>query len=345
MKSTMQNTPLSVARLLTHGSTVHGASRVATWDGDGVVEASYSDVGRRAAALAHALRSLGVTGDHRVATFMFNNQTHLEAYLAVPSMGAVLHTLNIRLFPDQLTYIVNHADDQVVIVDAAVMPLFARIAPSLTSVRHVVVNGPVDPDALSDADVTVHSYQELVAKHPTEFEWPDVDENDAAALCYTSGTTGNPKGVAYSHRSIWLHSMEICMHEGFGLSDADLVLAVVPQFHAMAWGLPYAAMMSGASLLMPDRFLQADPLLQMIATAAAHLRRGGADDLERPAASPGRPRRRCVVPPRGRRRWFSRAAVVDARLLRPLRPADHPRLGDDRDVTTWLGRPTAAHGE
>jgi fatty-acyl-CoA synthase len=264
MKSTMQSTPLSVARLLTHGSTVHGASRVATWTGDGVVDASYSDVGGRAAALAHALRSLGITGDQRVATFMFNNQAHLEAYLAVPSMGAVLHTLNIRLFPDQLSYIVNHADDQVVIVDAAVLPLFARIAPSLKTVRHVVVNGPVDPDALSGADLEVHSYQELLAPQPTEFDWPDVDEDDAAALCYTSGTTGHPKGVAYSHRSIWLHSMEICMHEGFGLSDADLVLAVVPQFHAMAWGLPYAAMMSGASLLMPDRFLQADPLLQMI---------------------------------------------------------------------------------
>jgi len=266
MKSSMQATPLSVARLLTHGSTVHQRSTVATWTGDGVRRATYDEVGRRSAALAHGLRALGVDGDQRVGTFMFNNQEHLESYLAVPAMGAVLHTLNIRLFPDQLSYIVNHAADHAVIVDAAVLPLFARIAPGLSSVRHIIVNGPADLDVLAGTSATIHSYDDVLAGQPTEFEWPDVDEDDAAALCYTSGTTGNPKGVAYSHRSIWLHSMEVCMHEGFGLSDADSVLAVVPQFHAMAWGLPYAAMMSGASLVMPDRFLQADPLLAMIAS-------------------------------------------------------------------------------
>ena len=264
MKSTMQPAPLSIARLVAHGSTVHGASRVSTWTGEGVRTATFAEVGGRAAALAHGLRELGVDGDQRVATFMFNNQEHLEAYLAVPAMGAVLHTLNIRLFPEQLTYIVNHAEDHVVIVDAVVLPLFARIAATLETVRHIVVNGPADLDVLAGSSAQIHSYDELVSGRPNTFEWPAVDEDDAAALCYTSGTTGNPKGVAYSHRSIWLHSMEVCMHEGFGLSDRDSVLAVVPQFHAMAWGLPYAAMMSGASMVMPDRFLQAEPLIAMI---------------------------------------------------------------------------------
>jgi fatty-acyl-CoA synthase len=260
----MQEVPLSIARLLRYGSTVHAASTVSTWTGEGARRATYAEVGSRAAQLAHALRTLGVTGDQRVATFMFNNQEHLEAYLAVPSMGAVLHTLNVRLFPEQLVYIANHAQDQVVIVDGCLIPLLAKVLPEMTTVRHVVVSGPGDRTPLESPTVTLHDYAELIAQQPTTFDWPDVDERDGAALCYTSGTTGNPKGVVYSHRSIWLHSTQVCMTEGFGLTDTSLVLAVVPQFHAMAWGLVYAAFMSGASMLMPDRFLQAAPLLAMI---------------------------------------------------------------------------------
>ncbi len=261
----MQEVPLSIARLLRFGATVHGTSTVSTWTGEGVRRATYAEVGSRAAQLAHALRELGVSGDDRVATFMFNNQEHLEAYLAVPSMGAVLHTLNIRLFPEQLVYIANHAQDQVVIVDGALIPLLAKVLPEMTTVRHVVVSGAGDRTPLAIPTVQVHDYDELIAAQPTTFDWPEVDETDGAALCYTSGTTGNPKGVVYSHRSIWLHSTQVCMTEGFGLTDTETVLAVVPQFHAMAWGLAYAAFMSGASLIMPDRFLQAAPLAAMIA--------------------------------------------------------------------------------
>ena len=260
----MQEVPLSVARLLRYGTTVHAASTVSTWTGEGVRTATFAEVGARAAALAHALRDLGVTSDQRVATFMFNNQEHLEVYLAVPSMGAVLHTLNVRLFPEQLVYIANHAQDEVVVVDGALIPLLAKVLPELTSVRHVIVSGPGDRTPLAVPGVQMHDYDEVVGAGPTTFDWVTVDERDGAALCYTSGTTGNPKGVVYSHRSIWLHSTQVCMAEGFGLTDEDLVLAVVPQFHAMAWGLPYAALMSGASLLMPDRFLQAAPLATMI---------------------------------------------------------------------------------
>jgi fatty-acyl-CoA synthase len=265
MKSTMQHVPLAVSRLLEYGTTTHSEATVATWTGEGTRSLTYGQVGGRCAALAHGLRSLGVTGDQRVATFMFNNNEHLEAYLAVPAMGAVLHTLNIRLFPEQVSYIATHAEDHVVIVDAAVVPLLARVLPDMPTVRHVVVNGEGDTSGLERPGVQVHTYEQLLAGQPTQFDWPTVDEDDAAALCYTSGTTGNPKGVAYSHRSIWLHSMQICMAESFGISQADLVLAVVPQFHAMSWGIPYAALLTGASLLMPDRFLQAAPLAQMIA--------------------------------------------------------------------------------
>jgi fatty-acyl-CoA synthase len=267
MRSTMQDVPLSIATIVKYGTTVHGASEVITSTGDGVRRATFADVGRRAAQLANALRGLGVTGDQRVGTFMWNNQEHLEAYLAIPAMGAVLHTLNVRLFPDQLAYIIDHADDLVVLADGSVLPLLAKVLPQCPSVRHVVVNGPADPavlEALGGMDVTVHAWEELLAGEPESFDWVEVDEDDAAAMCYTSGTTGNPKGVAYSHRSIYLHSMQVCMGDGFTLNSRDTVLAVVPMFHAMAWGLPYAAVMVGTSIVMPDRFLTPEPLAQMI---------------------------------------------------------------------------------
>ncbi|RCV55273.1 fatty acid--CoA ligase [Marinitenerispora sediminis] len=269
MRSTMQDVPLSVADLVRYGTAVHGAASVVTWTGGEPRRSSLAEVGRRAARLAHALRELGVTGDQRVATFQWNNQEHLESYLAVPAMGAVLHTLNIRLHPDQIRYIANHAEDHVVIVDASLLPVLTPLLPDLKTVRHVVVagGGPDDlpaPQAVPDG-VQVHRYDELLAGRPEEFDWPVADERDAAAMCYTSGTTGDPRGVAYSHRSIWLHSMQVCMSDGLEVRPEDRVLAVVPMFHAMSWGLPYAALMVGCSLVLPDRFLQPGPLADMVA--------------------------------------------------------------------------------
>src|SRR3954471_15760025 len=268
MRSTMMPTPLQVSRILQHGSSVHSGAEVVTWAGPDAAprRMTYGEVGRKSAQLAHALREdLGITGDERVATLMWNNAEHLIAYLAVPSMGAVLHTLNLRLFPEQLAYIANHAEDRVVIVDGTLIPLLAGVLGKLSTVRHVVVVGDGDVTPLGDgARVTVHRWNDLLAGKPEHFDWPVLDENDAAALCYTSGTTGHPKGVAYSHRSIYLHSMEVCMAESFGLGPQVRDLCIVPMFHAMAWGLPYAALMSGAQLVMPDRFLQAAPLARMI---------------------------------------------------------------------------------
>ncbi|MDQ1617374.1 MAG: hypothetical protein QOJ60_3313 [Actinomycetota bacterium] len=267
MRSTMQETPLSVSTIVRYGTTAHSGAEVATATPDGVRRATYGQVGRRAAQLAHALRSLGVTGDDRVGTFMWNNQEHLEAYAAIPSMGAVLHTLNIRLFPDQLAYTANHAQDKVVLADGSLLPVLAKVLSQMETVRHVVVSGPGELSLLDGAGVEVHAWEELIAGQPEEFDWVEQDdEHSAAALCYTSGTTGNPKGVAYSHRSIYLHSMQVCMGDGFSMTASDRVLAVVPMFHAMAWGLPYAALMVGSSLVMPDRFLAPEPLAHLIAT-------------------------------------------------------------------------------
>ncbi|NNG38582.1 long-chain fatty acid--CoA ligase [Flexivirga sp. ID2601S] len=260
MQSTMADGDLTIGRLLRYGGTVQGRGTVRTWTGADTRSETYAEVATRAGRLASALRSLGIDGDQRVATFMWNNNEHLEAYLGIPAMGAVLHTLNIRLAPEQLSYVVNHAQDSVIIVDATVLPLLEPVLPTMDSVRHVVVVGG-DPATLeAPAGVTVHGYDELLDAHEPQTDWPALDERSAAALCYTSGTTGDPKGVAYSHRSIWLHSMQVCAAQTMALTARDTVLAVVPMFHAMSWGLPYAAMMSGASLVMPDRYLQPEPL-------------------------------------------------------------------------------------
>lgn len=268
MRSTMQDFPLTIGTVMKHGTQVHGDSEVVTATDAGSRSTSYTDVGKLAGKLANGLRSLGITGDQRVATFQWNNTEHLAAYLAVPSMGAVLHTLNIRLFPDQLIYIANHADDQVLIVDDSLVPLLVPHLPECKTAKHVLVAGPhaaeADLDALRKSGKEVTVLADLLADQSEEFDWPDVDERDAAAMCYTSGTTGHPKGVVYSHRSAYLHSMAVSAGGVAGLDFHDRILPIVPMFHANAWGLVYAAMMSGASLCMPDRWLQAEPLVRFI---------------------------------------------------------------------------------
>jgi fatty-acyl-CoA synthase len=270
MRSTMMDVPLSVTAIMRHGTTAYGSSEVVTLTTYGIRRRTYAETGARAARLANALRSLGVDGDQRVATLMWNNAEHLEAYLAIPSMGAVLHTLNLRLDPQVIGYIADHAGDDVVIVDRSLVALLAQVLPHAPAIRHVIVTAAEDeteftvPAELADLGRPVHSYEALLAAAQDTFDWPAVDERQAAAMCYTSGTTGHPKGVVYSHRSMHLHSMAVCMNGVFGLSDVDRVLPVVPMFHANAWGLPYAAVLSGASLIMPDRFLQPEPLVRLI---------------------------------------------------------------------------------
>ncbi len=263
--STMQEGELTIARLVEYSRRVFPEAKVTTWTGTESRDMSFSEVGDKAAQLAHALTELGVTRTDRVATFMWNNNEHQVAYAGVPAMGAVLHTLNLRLSPEQAVFIINQADDRVILVDASVAPLLARYLPGTPNVRHViVVNGP--KEALSAPEgIAVHGFDELIAGRPTTFEWPVLDERDPAVMCYTSGTTGDPKGVVYSHRSIWLHSMQVNSTSGMSLGNSDSVLAIVPMFHVMSWGLPFAAMMAGITLVMPDRFLQPEPLLAIMA--------------------------------------------------------------------------------
>ena len=269
MRSTMMDVPLTVTALMRYGTTLFADREVRTWTGDGSQGQSYGRTGARAAKLAGALRSLGVDGDQRVATLMWNNAPHLEAYLAIPSMGAVLHTLNLRLDPAQLGYIANHAADHAVIVDPSLVPLLAQVLGHAETIQHILVTGPAEEvpgHAAHHAGPRreVHSYEELLAGMPESFAWAEPEERSAAAMCYTSGTTGLPKGVVYSHRSAYIHSMGVCMGNTLGVSERDRVLPVVPMFHANAWGLPYAAVMSGADLIMPDRFLQPEPLVKLI---------------------------------------------------------------------------------
>lgn len=249
--STMQDDfPLTVPAMLEHGTRVFGGSECVTWQGDSARRATFAQIGTNARRLASALAELGVQRGDRVATLCWNSQEHLEAYFAVPCMGAVLHTLNLRLPPAQLAHIVNHAEDKIVLVDPSLLPLLAAISSQLKTVEAFVVIGDGDTSALG-SNVPVHSYADLLAGGSQTFAWPALDERAPASMCYTSGTTGDPKGVVYSHRSTFLHAMATLANTVTGATEADRVLVVVPMFHVNAWGIPYASMFSGATMLMP----------------------------------------------------------------------------------------------
>jgi acyl-CoA synthetase (AMP-forming)/AMP-acid ligase II len=264
MLSTMQDFPLTVGMIFRHGRAVYGDSEVVTFEGESSRRASFAETADRVDQLSAALRRIGLDSGDRVGTFAWNTQEHLEAYFAVPCMGGVLHTLNIRLFPDQLVYIVNHAEDRIVIVDSTLVPVLAKMASELTSVEYYIVVGDADTAPLEGNRAQVLRYDELVASEQPGIAYPEIDERAAAAMCYTSGTTGNPKGVVYSHRSTFLHSLGVLQSGAVSYTDRDRVLPVVPMFHANAWGMPYAAWISGADLIMPNRFLQAEPLARLI---------------------------------------------------------------------------------
>jgi fatty-acyl-CoA synthase len=269
MQSTMQDFPLNVGMIFRHGRALHGEAEVVTFEGDDSRRASFAVIADRVERLAVGLRDLGVVPGDRVGTFMWNTQEHLEAYFAVPMQGAVLHTLNIRLFPEQLSYIVSHAGDRVILVDDVLAPLLARVAAELETVECYVVVGDGDVSVLEDAardSARFVRYDDVLADaDPATFDFPEVDEWAAAAMCYTSGTTGNPKGVVYSHRSTFMHTIGIQTGSGVPYTWNDRLLPIVPMFHANAWGAPYAAWMAGADVLMPGRYLQAEPLAKFIA--------------------------------------------------------------------------------
>jgi fatty-acyl-CoA synthase len=255
--------PLTLQLVLDRMRGVFGtAELVEATDAEGTRERiSYVEIGDRVDRLCRGLRSLGVEQGDRVATFAWNTRRHFEVYLAVPTMGAVLHTVNVRLFEDQLEYVVNHAEDTVMFVDPRLVEPLAKLAPRFGSVRHYVVMGDADTSELPNAV----SYEELIESQEAGFDYPRLEDKQAAGLCYTSGTTGNPKGVLYSHRSNILHAIAQGLADALGMCSSDRVMPVVPMFHANAWGLPYGAAMHGADLVMPGPYLAAEPLARLIA--------------------------------------------------------------------------------
>jgi fatty-acyl-CoA synthase len=263
MKATMMHTPMTVQLIMEHGAHVFPLSRVGVFDGSKVHHSSYAEIAANAARLASGLASLGIRPGDRVGTFSWNNTAHMEAYLAIPSMGAIMHTINIRLSPEHIAYVINHAEDRAIILDASLADLFAPVVPLLQTVEQIIlVDG--SPDQLT-GDIPRCDYGALLADSAQEYNWPDLDETSAAAVCYTSGTTGNPKGVVYSHRTTFVHSMASRASDTFGISEHDRILLLPPMFHANSWGLPYSGWFSGSDFIMPGPHLQPEGIVQMVA--------------------------------------------------------------------------------
>ena len=258
---TMQRTPLLLSRLMDRGASVAPSEEIVTKTSTGTHRETYVEARIRAHRLAAALADFGIRIGDRVASFLWNGYRHLEMYHAVPCMGAVLHTLNLRLAPRDLEYIVNHAADRVIVIDADLLPLLEQLDGKMPTVELVVVASE-DGKWKTKLSNTV-DYEQFIAGKPTQYAWPELDENAPMGLCYTSGTTGNPKGAMYTHRSTYLHTMAVAMADTVAVSALDSICGIVPMFHAMGWGLPFAANMCGSKQVMPHRFMTPESLLDL----------------------------------------------------------------------------------
>lgn len=262
MHGLMMDWQLTLTHFLDRARTIYHDQIVSSRQGDGVFRYTFREMADRIDRLAGALAALGVTPGDRVGTIGWNSHRHLEAYYAIPCMGAVLHTINLRLHPEQLAYVINHAQDRVLLVDASLLPLLEKVRAQLTSVEAIIVMS--DAPGGQGTPAGMHDYEAVLAAVPPGFAWPALGEQAAAALCYTSGTTGHPKGVLYSHRALVLHTLGFSIADAFQIRQRDIVLTIVPMFHANAWGLPFAAGMLGCSVVLPGPNLAPKDLVDLI---------------------------------------------------------------------------------
>ena len=259
---TMQNTPLLMSKILGRGAKLDPDVEVVTMQAEGTHRQTLKQTWDRANQLAHALNTHGIEIGDRIASFMWSNYRHLELYQGVPSMGSVLHTLNIRLSSTDLEYIINHAGDKIIFADEDLLPLLEPLWGKVPCVELLVICRHGEGGESSFENQI--DYEDFIAAQATEYDWPEIDETSPMGLCYTSGTTGKPKGVMYTNRSTYLHTMAECLTDSLGLSSLDSVLGIVPMFHAMGWGLPFCASMLGCKQVMPHRFMTPDAFLQLI---------------------------------------------------------------------------------
>lgn len=264
MLGKMMHKSLTIGSLIEHAAAYHADTEVVSVEtSGGLLRSNWGQVEQRARQLASALGKLGVEQGERVATIAWNNTRHLEIYFGVSAGGMVCHTINPRLFPEQLIYIINHAEDQVLFLDRTFLPAAAKLGEHLKTVKAVVLMGPRDEEAAAMVEGLLF-YEELIETGDSDYQWPELDENSPSSLCYTSGTTGHPKGVLYSHRSTVLHSIAGNQPDGIAISATDTVLPVVPMFHVAAWGVPYIAAAMGTKLVLPGPGMDGESLVKLI---------------------------------------------------------------------------------
>ena len=274
MRGLMMDTPLLISSLLEYAATYHADAEIVSRTVEGPIHRyTYADAHARSKQLANVLKSLGVNQGDRIGTLAWNGFRHFEIYFAISGMGAVCHTINPRLFADQMAYIIGHAEDSLLFVDLTFVPLLENLQDQIPGVKDFVIM--TDAEHMPETTLrNVHCYEELMARESSDYDWPRFDENTASSLCYTSGTTGNPKGVLYSHRSTVLHSYAACMIDTIGVSSRSVVLPIVPMFHVNAWGLPYAAPLCGAKVVMPGALLDGKSVHELIEAEQVNLLAG-----------------------------------------------------------------------
>ncbi len=331
MLGLMMNRPLLISSLLRHADRCHGDTEIVSRTIEGPIHRyTYRDAHVRSRRLARALTRLGVAPGERVGTLAWNGYRHFELYYAVSGMEAVIHTINPRLFFEQLTYIVHHAEDRLIFFDLTFLPLVEKLAPHCPGVTTWIAmtdRAHMPPSALAG----LLCYEDLLAAETDDFDWPEFDENTAAGLCYTSGTTGHPKGVLFSHRSSVLHAYAVSLPDVKGYSARSVVLPIVPMFHVNAWGIPYAAPLSGAKLVLPGAGMDGASLYELFETEQRRELRRRADGVARSHRAHEAARPQVLDAQVRDDRRLGGAAGDGADALRRLRPQGAAWLGDDRD--------------